>query len=756
MTEKIEYKPRESAHFSIFKNGKNPESLGTLDVRELHRWITTGVCPRNVPVPLVIRNTDFLRKHYESHGKDAKYEADKLTLLPAVTSSGEFGYRANAKLIRHNGLINAEVDDGSDGVNIRDRLAELPGCVLTARSTARGAYALFAVFPIPRDKEEHNAAWEAVDTFVKDETGYETDTGNKGLSRLRFVAHDPDAFINLDAVPIVWSQNVREPRPSPATTEKKWDDAAIALPLPEMIERMQAAEWPGDLQLHEENPGVWRYICPVHGFDGGEHGTSGQIERHNGKTRVKCWGGCCGRKLRSTIEKTIGFSAPHGGSRVGAGRPSSAFDEVEAAEKIIGECGDRILQLNEGGVAVCGDNGMWTLLLKGSAHNETPLVTDLSQAAGQGHMSARNAQALAKTLATNFWREVKLAHKDDFISAAPVLGICQDSCIDLRTGEAGRWPDKRILDGGGRISIPYGMSEGTAEQEAMFAVWDEQYGQNLLRRLCSHLLEQSKSFDSVISPLADAGKGTMVSMLNKSMPGAVAHAFSTSLLAREDKFTPAAALLARYRLVFFDEVDKIKALNTSTLHTLCDDTLTIETKGMDPRVNVPRAGQGILLGANWAPVDASDQGVMARLNFFHRMPATEKMTREERLTLLSPLGIDALRAMILDTCRKLASGALAIPEGNTDHKRDFISLRTPEARQILIDGFGDEGGWVSSQSITSWLEERIESPTGKAKWAGKQVAELVQNTFPNARSAKSGGVRGYAGISENLNSIHTE
>ena len=314
-------------------------------------------------------------------------------------------------------------------------------------------------------------------------------------------------------------------------------------------------------------------------------------------------------------------------------------------KEIVGECPHRFRQL-EKSIAICGNNGLWAIVRPLVAHKDLHIVTDIAQAAGLGRLSAKNARNVAWTIASNHWQEIEEEEETHFVSAAPVIGMERDKSIDLATGETGVWPERLVLDTGARISIPDGDHEGTEAQELVMDVWQDRYGIDLLRRLCSHLLAQSKDIDSVCSPLADAGKGTLISAWTAALPGAVGRGFSTKLLGRQDKFTPVTSMLARFRYVFLDEIDKLSELPAGAIHELADDFVTVESKGIDPGTQ-PRVGQLILIGADWANTDASDQGIAARLKYFHEFSTTETMTPDERATILSPLGTESLQAMIL-------------------------------------------------------------------------------------------------------------
>ena len=435
--------------------------------------------------------------------------------------------------------------------------------------------------------------------------------------------------------------------------------------------------------------------------------------------------------------------AAHGGPRAGAGRPS--FDELEAAEHIVAERPERFRQL-EKSIAICGDNGLWAIVRPLVAHKDLHIITDIAQAAGIGSLSAKNARNVAWTIACNYWRDLEESDESRFISAAPVIGLDHDKSIDLATGETGAWPERLVLDTGARISIPDGEHEGSEAEGLVMEVWQDRYGMDLLRRLCSHLLAQSKSIDSVCSELADAGKGTMVSALSAALPGAVGRGFATKLLNRKDKFTPVTSMLSARRLVFLDEIDKLPELPAGAVHELADDVVQVENKGSDA-VSMPRTGQLILLGADWVNTDASDQGIAARLRFFHKFTASETMTPDERAMILSPLGIESLQAMILSTCRQLGTGTIDVPTGDPAMRDEFIARRTPESKSALNETYETGPGFVTFSELSTYLNDNATAPSGKAKWSQVEVHSAITKTFPNVKREKvTGEGRGYAGL----------
>jgi len=119
--------------------------------------------------------------------------------LPAILWSGKFGRRANDALVRHSGLICADLDDLKNNLpHVRRKLLGRPELwALFLSPTGTG---LKAVFRVPADVSIHPASFRVVQRHVFDLTGVEIDEACKDVARLCFVSHDPDAYYNSNAL----------------------------------------------------------------------------------------------------------------------------------------------------------------------------------------------------------------------------------------------------------------------------------------------------------------------------------------------------------------------------------------------------------------------------------------------------------------------------------------------------------------------------------------------------------------------------
>ena len=143
-----------------------------------------------------------------------KYKAYKEKEFPAVTFSGTFpkGKRKAKHLTLHSGQVIIDID-GLTGEQIAELLAELaqmPQVVIAFVSpSGLGVKVIVRVNPIPQNDLEHKGAYQACLDFFDDlstEFGFTIDTSGKDCSRLCYLAHDPLAIINRDALVINWDR----------------------------------------------------------------------------------------------------------------------------------------------------------------------------------------------------------------------------------------------------------------------------------------------------------------------------------------------------------------------------------------------------------------------------------------------------------------------------------------------------------------------------------------------------------------------
>lgn len=150
------------------------------------------------------------------------YRAAKSDRLPWCTPSGLFpdGSLPTADTLeRHTGLVVLDIDEDMPPpfAGLRGDLCGNPHIAMLAESVGGDLWALVPVDPIPNSPEEHRAAVAAVVAAL--DCKHVSDSQND-VRRARFLAHDPDPYLNLDAVAVGWEMPQPKERPSaPATAE---------------------------------------------------------------------------------------------------------------------------------------------------------------------------------------------------------------------------------------------------------------------------------------------------------------------------------------------------------------------------------------------------------------------------------------------------------------------------------------------------------------------------------------------------------
>jgi len=120
--------------------------------------------------------------------------------LPATTWSGTFSRRKQGALLQHSGLLCADLDGlGRDRLDeTREKLVKSPNLwALFVSPTGDG---LKAVFRVPAEAESHKASFRAVEKHVRELSGLQIDKACSDVSRLCFLSHDPNAYLNEKAV----------------------------------------------------------------------------------------------------------------------------------------------------------------------------------------------------------------------------------------------------------------------------------------------------------------------------------------------------------------------------------------------------------------------------------------------------------------------------------------------------------------------------------------------------------------------------
>ena len=134
-----------------------------------------------------------------------KYRDYKASELPGVTFGGVFMQRKAEKLSIHSGRCVIDIDNCDVGF-VMAGLSQLPQTEIAFVSpSAEGVKAVCRVDPVPKDAAEHKIAWAACRDVLEDLLGaVEVDASGSDVSRLCFLAHDPQLIHHPYAVPVSW------------------------------------------------------------------------------------------------------------------------------------------------------------------------------------------------------------------------------------------------------------------------------------------------------------------------------------------------------------------------------------------------------------------------------------------------------------------------------------------------------------------------------------------------------------------------
>jgi hypothetical protein len=163
--------------------------------------------------------TARIRKAFQTGGKTV---ADPLKRqLPAAMFAGRFTARGDENMIQAAGALVADIDNLTP-----ERLAELrvsfaadPSCAGGFTSpTGTGLKVVGCTGVTDCSDSSHKKAWGAVVRWAREKHGAELDPSGKNRERLCYLAHDPAAWYNPNAVPLdlrQWGEHEAPPPPPP-------------------------------------------------------------------------------------------------------------------------------------------------------------------------------------------------------------------------------------------------------------------------------------------------------------------------------------------------------------------------------------------------------------------------------------------------------------------------------------------------------------------------------------------------------------
>ena len=151
-------------------------------------------------------------------GSNEAYRVIK-SRLPAPAFAGVFApTRAAANLAQHSGVLTLDYDHVDAAEALRGAAAEV-GATLTAfvSPSGEGVKVNVALTPTPADASEHAFAYSAalhVYARLLPESGADQDATTRDVSRLCFLAHDPNVYVASAVEPLRW-RDVGVPAPVP-------------------------------------------------------------------------------------------------------------------------------------------------------------------------------------------------------------------------------------------------------------------------------------------------------------------------------------------------------------------------------------------------------------------------------------------------------------------------------------------------------------------------------------------------------------
>ena len=117
------------------------------------------------------------------------------------------------RLKQHTSLVTIDIDglNPSEIPDLLGQLAQMPEVVLAFVSPSGvGIKVIVRVNPTPQNAQEHKGAFQGCVEFFGDlatEFGFKIDTSGSDVSRLCYLAHDPLAVVNTNAMPIEWDRD---------------------------------------------------------------------------------------------------------------------------------------------------------------------------------------------------------------------------------------------------------------------------------------------------------------------------------------------------------------------------------------------------------------------------------------------------------------------------------------------------------------------------------------------------------------------
>lgn len=120
--------------------------------------------------------------------------------LPVFTPTGIFSYRSMAGLENYNGVICLDIDGIEDPAELKKKTTELD-YVYSSFITPSGR-GLKVIIKTVATEDSYRQKELEISTKFQVETGAIRDNHCKDIARIQFVSHDPEIYINENAITI--------------------------------------------------------------------------------------------------------------------------------------------------------------------------------------------------------------------------------------------------------------------------------------------------------------------------------------------------------------------------------------------------------------------------------------------------------------------------------------------------------------------------------------------------------------------------
>ena len=201
---------------SVYKNGFDSESQDVVPLEKVVKAIRgdeKGLGHRTALAKGLYAKYMGLEEGTPEYQKalDA-YRKFKAAQLAGITPAGVFSHREKVGISEPSGLVVIDIDHIHNAVEMRHTLAQDKNVVLCYVSpSGEGVKALYKVHPVPQNDAEFKDAWGCVGLNVSGKYKCKIDPSGKDISRLTFLAYDPECYYNPDAEPYGWTPLPKKP-----------------------------------------------------------------------------------------------------------------------------------------------------------------------------------------------------------------------------------------------------------------------------------------------------------------------------------------------------------------------------------------------------------------------------------------------------------------------------------------------------------------------------------------------------------------